>query len=63
MNYTTSAGLEKQGWSSQRVCMGHNFMKVAFLLQQKLALEEGSIASPDIHQQSDAMNSIMERLS
>ena len=43
--------------------MGHNFMKVAFLLQQKLALEEGNIASPDIHQQSDAMNSIMERLS
>ena len=61
MNYTISARLEKQGWSSQRACMGHNFMKVAFQLQRKLALEEGSIASLDIHQQSDAMNSIMEQ--
>jgi hypothetical protein len=43
VNYTTSVGLEKHGWRSQKVHIGHNFMKVAFSLQQKLALEEGSI--------------------
>jgi len=43
MSYTTSVTLEKHGWRSQKVYIRHNFMKVAFSLQRKLALEEGSI--------------------
>ena len=54
-------GFRSQGGVCRRVCIGHSFIGVTFPLQRKLALKEGSIASPDIHQQSDAMNSILEQ--